>query len=234
MKARVTLGPGTHAITGGLRSRGLPLVVVGLEQPIVGPALVSALVDRSDADARNDGDFARSRQAGDPNCLSLIACLLSTWRPPTILEAVIAVVVVAFERVVGGRAPTHIRNKCLERFIPAVAHANAARAPVFIMRVAFAITAIAHGAPNAILRRFPQTMPPIALACPRTSSCPVQATTAAAVAIHQILTEHENGGAALAPAIPARPSVAISTARQHRQSLEAFAGQIAFKDTSHA
>lgn len=89
---------------------------------------------------------------------ALVGSLLAASGPTAILWRVRAVVVYAFDRVMGGRSSAHVPDKRREAVPPFLTHHDATRAVPDVALDARVVTAIFGRTPDAVLRRTGQSV----------------------------------------------------------------------------
>lgn len=92
-----------------------------------------------------------------------IQCLLTGCRPAHVARFIIALIIrEPINRIQQRRPTTNIGDKSFERFIPAVAHLNAARAIPFVCARIFIVAACFYTLPNPVFSR-PASAPRLAV-----------------------------------------------------------------------
>src|ERR1700752_1824984 len=116
------------------------------------PAVIQALAQRATVDAGNSGPFSEAHGfafKGDKPIPASIACLLWSCRPATVVRAIPALVVDAFDCHLI-RALAHVGKKSFIRISPFRANGDASAAIVLPARRLSVLAASLHGLPNTV------------------------------------------------------------------------------------
>ena len=185
------------------------------------PASRKSRQDNAVFEASYPGPFSKRCDApvvGNQAVVPLVVGLLNARCPAAIIWTIVAIVIFAVNLVLWRWSFAHVSKKIRKRLTPTLAHFNAATSVIFVLAIAFVVTAIQHIGPQVEFRGR-------SLAVLEVSSCARFASQASTTFLRTTGQPASNSFcllSAIALAQPVPVAICFSCQREHCQPAKAL------------